>query len=86
MSDAQPEPTAQPADAQGTSAQATDAQESVLPPQADESSLHESQAAIDDAKHFAAEHLEVSEDEELADDGAPVPGDSAPADGPAPAA
>ncbi|KQO61255.1 hypothetical protein [Curtobacterium sp. Leaf261] len=57
-----------------------------LAPQADDSSLRESQAAIDDAKHHAAAELDVSEDEELAADGAPVAGDSAPADGPAPAA
>lgn len=69
-----------------TDAQPESTEPKNLAPQADDSSLQESQAAIDDAKQYAAAELGVSEDEELAAEGAPVAGDSEPADGPAPAA
>jgi hypothetical protein len=55
--------------------------------QADERPLQQSQAAIDEAKAYAAEHLEVERDEQAGDEsGLPVSGGGAAPDEPAPAA
>lgn len=55
--------------------------------QADERPLQRSQDAIDDAKHFVAERLEPTEDDQTGDDsGMPVSGGGAHAEDPAPGA